>query len=79
MANKGFLIWDLLALKKIHLVSPAYCRGPRLSVKGTTHARPVACLRTHVKRNILKRKQFGILAGGILLVLKPILDRITLV
>ena len=34
MADKGFLIRDLLALKKVHLVSPAYCRGPRLSVKG---------------------------------------------
>ena len=32
MADKGFLIRDLLAFKKVHLVSPAYYRGPRLSV-----------------------------------------------
>jgi len=65
MADKGFLIRDLLALKKVHLVSPAYCRGPRLSVKGTTHTRRVASLRTHVERNILKLKQFRILSGVI--------------
>ena len=76
MADKGFLIRDLLAFKKVHLVSPAYCRGPRLSVKGTTHTRRVASLRTHVERNILKLKQFRILSGVIPLLLKPMLDRI---
>ena len=79
MADKGFLIRDLLALKKVHLFSPAYCRGPRLSVKGTTHTRRVASLRTHVERNILKLKQFRILSGVIPLLLKPMLDRIVLV
>ena len=80
MADKGFLIRDLLALKKVHLVSPAYCRGPRLSsVKGTTHTRRVASLRTHVERNILKLKQFRILSGVIPLLLKPMLDRIVFV
>ena len=76
MADKGFLIRDLLAFKKVHLVSPAYCRGPRLSVKGTTHTRRVASLRTHVERNILKLKQFRILSGVSPLLLKPMLDRI---
>ena len=79
MADKGFLIRDLLAFKKVHLVSPAYCRGPRLSVKGTTHTRRVASLRTHVERNILKLKQFRILSGVIPLLLKPMLDRIIFV
>ena len=32
MADKGFLIRDLFALKKVHLVSPAYWREPHLSV-----------------------------------------------
>ena len=41
MTDKGFLIRDLLALKKVHLVSRAYCRGPRLSVKGTRYTRRV--------------------------------------
>lgn len=79
MADKGFLIRDLLAFKKVHLVSPAYCRGPRLSVKGTTHTRRVASLRTHVERNILKLKQFRILSGVIPLLLKPMLDRVIFV
>ena len=79
MADKGFLIWDLLALKKVHLVSLAYCKGQRLSVKGTTHTRRVASLRTHVESNILKFKQFKILSGVIPHLLKPMLDRIVFV
>lgn len=79
MADKGFVIRDLLTFKKVHIVSPAYCRGPRLSAKGTSHTRRVASLRTHVERNILKLKQFRILSGVIPLLLKPILDRITFV
>ena len=73
MADEGFVIWDLLTFKKIRLVSPAYCRGPSLSVKGTTHSCRVASLRTHVERNILRLKQFRILSGVIPLLLKPVL------
>ena len=72
IADKGFVIRDLLTFKKVHLVSPAYCRGPRLSAKGTTHTCRVASLRTHVERNILKLKQFRILSVVIPLLLKPI-------
>ena len=49
MADKGFVILDLLTFRKVHLVSPAYCRGPCLSAKGTTHTRRVASLRTREK------------------------------
>ena len=76
MAEKGFLIWDLLAFKKVQLVSPVYCRGPRLSVKGTTHTCCVASLHTHDERNLLKLKQFRILSGVIPLLMKPMLERI---
>ena len=79
MADKGFLIRDILAFKKVKLVSPTYCRGPRLTAKGTTHTRRVASLRTHVERNILKLKQFRILSGVIPLLLKPVLDGIVFV
>ena len=61
------------------LVSPTYCRGPRLTAKGTTHPRRVASLRTHVERTIIKLKQFRILSGVIPLLLKPVLDRIVFV
>ena len=63
MADKDFVIRDLLTFKKVHLVLPAYCRGPRLSARGTTHTYRVASLRTRVERNILKLKQFRILSG----------------
>ena len=79
MADKGFVTRDLLTFKKVHLVSPAYCQGPRLSAKGTTHTHRVASLRTYVERNILKLKQFRILSGVIPLLLKPMLDRIIFV
>ena len=79
MADKGFVTRDLLTFKKVHLVSPAYCQGPRLSAKGTTHTHHVASLRTYVERNILKLKQFRILSRVIPLLLKPMLDRIIFV
>ena len=31
MAAKGLIIHDLLTLKKVHLISPASCRGPQLT------------------------------------------------
>ena len=37
MANRGFLVRDLLVTKKVHLICPAYCKGPRLSVKGVIY------------------------------------------
>ena len=52
MADKGFLIRDLLTF-----IYRAFCHGPRLSAKGTTHTRRVASLRSHVERYILKLKQ----------------------
>ena len=79
IADKGFLIHDLLTFKKIELISPAFCHGPRLSSRGTTHTRRIASLRSHVERYILKLKQFRILSGVIPLVLKPMLDRIIFV
>ena len=79
MADKGFLVRDLLAFKKIQLISPAYCQGPRLSSKAVTHTRRVAALRSHVERSILKLKHFRILSGVIPLLLKPMLDRIVFV
>ena len=79
MADKGFLVRDLLAFKKIKLISPAYCRGPRLSSKAVTHTRRVAALRSHVERSILKLKHFRFLSGVIPLLLKPMLDRIVFV
>lgn len=76
MADKGFIIRDLLTFKKVHLISPAFCRGPRLTSRATTYSRRVASLRSHVERYILKLKQFRILSGVIPLSLKPMLDRL---
>ena len=76
MADKGLIIHDLLTLNKVHLISPASCRGPQLTARGTTCSRRVASLRSHVERYILKRKQFRILSVTIPLSLKPMLDRI---
>ena len=56
MADRGFLVRDLLVTKKVHLICLACCKGPRLSVKGVTYTRRVAALRSHVERYILKLK-----------------------
>ena len=53
MADRGFLIRHILTFKKVKLVSQVYCRGPRLTPKGTTHTHRVVSLPTHVERNIL--------------------------
>ena len=63
MADKEFLVRDLLAFKKVKLISPAYCRGPRLSSKAVAHTRRVAALRSYVERAILRLKHFRILSG----------------
>ena len=76
MADRGFLVRDLLVTKKVHLFCPAYCKGPRLSVKGVTYSRRVAALRSHVERYILKLKLFRILSGVIPLSMKLMLDPI---
>ena len=76
LADKGFLVRDLLAFKKVKLISPAYCRGPRLSSKAVTHTRRVAALRSHVERAILRLKHFRILSGVVPVLLKMMLDRI---
>ena len=77
MADRGFLVRDLLVTKKVHLICPAYCKGQRLSVKGVTYSRRVAALRSHVERYILKLKLFRILSGVIIpLSMKSMLDPI---
>ena len=76
MADRGFLVRDLLVTKKVHLICPACCKGPRLSVKGVNYSRRVATLRSHVERYILKLKLFRILSGVIPLSMKSMLDPI---
>ena len=63
MADKGFLVRDLLVFKKIQLISPAYCRRPRLPSKVVIYTQRVAALRSHDQRSILKLKKFRILSG----------------
>ena len=63
MVDKGFLVRDLLAFKKVKLISPAYCRGPRFSSNAAIHTLRVAALRSHVERFILRLKHFGILSS----------------
>ena len=80
MADKGFVIRYLLTFKKVHFVSPAYCRGPRLSAKGTINTSRVRSPRAHVsKKNILKLKHCRILSRVIPLLLKTMLGRIIFV
>ena len=58
MADKRFIIRDLLTFKKVHLISPAFCWGPHLTSRLTTYSSRVAFLCCHVERYIVKLKQF---------------------
>ena len=49
MADRGFLVRALLVTKKVHLICPAFWKGPRLSVKGVTYSRRVAALPSKLK------------------------------
>ena len=50
MADKRFIIRDLLTFKKVHLISPAFCWGPHLTSRLTTYSSRVAFLCCHVER-----------------------------
>ena len=71
MADKGFNVQDLLALKETRLFAPPIMGKGKVPAKATTMTRRVANVRIHVERIIRKLKCFGIVRGVIPLSLKP--------
>ena len=71
MADKGFNVQDLLALKHVRLLAPPLMGKGKVSSKATTMTRRIARVRVHVERMIRKLKCFQLIRGVIPLTLKP--------
>ena len=76
MADRGFIIRDLLALRGATLNIPPFAHGRQLPSQATTKTRIIARARIHVERAIGRLKQFVILQGVIPLKRKRFIDQI---
>ena len=61
MADRGFLIREVLALKGAHLNIPPFAHGKQLSMHATTVTRRIAKARIIVERAIGRLKEFKVL------------------
>ena len=75
MADRGFLIRDLLARRSATLNIPPFSMGKQLSSKAVTKTRRIASVRVHVERAIGRLKNFKIYQGIIPLKLHPLFDQ----
>lgn len=79
MADRGFLIRDLLARNYATLNIPPFSMGKQMTGKAVTKTRRIASARIHVERAIGRLKNFKILQGIIPLKLHAVLDQIVIV
>ena len=70
MADKGFNVQDLLALKHVRLLAPPIMAKGKVSSKTTTITSRIATARAHVELIIRKSKCFELITGVIPLTLK---------
>ncbi len=71
MADKGFNVQDLFALRQTKLIAPPIMRKGVASSEASTITRRIAASRIHVERIIRKLKCFCILRGVFPLTMKP--------
>ncbi|XP_037567456.1 uncharacterized protein LOC119448024 [Dermacentor silvarum] len=76
MADKGFLIEDLLARKNVKLNIPPFLHRNALSEQQVRETKEIASLRIHVERRIRRIKSFHIFDRPIPLTLAPIINQI---
>ena len=85
MADRGFLIRDLLLERHAKLIIPPFTqkcatgKGKRLSANDVIKTRNIARLRMHVERAIGRIKNFHILSNNMPLNLKPIANQMLVV
>lgn len=70
MADKGFNIQDLLAIRNARLIAPPIMMNNKVSARASTATKRVAAGRVHVERIIRKLKCYRILRGVITLSVK---------
>ena len=73
MADKGFNIQDLLALRETRLVAPPIMKKDNVSAEAAT------LIRVHAERMIRKLKCFNILKGAMPLTMKPYVSAVVTV
>ena len=76
MADRGFLIRDMLARRTATLNIPPFSLGKQLSSQAVTKTRRIASARIHVERAIGRLKSFKLLQGVMPLKLHPLFDQI---
>ena len=76
MADKGFNIQDLLAIKGAALIAPPIMSSKNVSSYASTATRSVATSRVHVERIIRKIKCFSVVRGVIPLTFKSYITSI---
>lgn len=76
MADRGFLIRDMLARRSATLNIPPFSMGKQLSSRAVTKTRRIASARIHVERAIGRLKTFKILQGVMPLKLHALFDQI---
>lgn len=76
MADRGFLVRDLLATRGVTLNIPPFSHGKQLSIAATTKTRRIAKARIHVERAIGRLKTFKLLQGPIALSSTSVFDQI---
>jgi hypothetical protein len=76
MADRGFLIRDLLARRSCTLNIPTFSMGRQMSSRAVTKTRRIASARIHVERAIGRLKTFKILQGTMPLRLHALFDQI---
>ena len=76
MADKGFKIQDLLALRGAYLIAPPIMMKDNISSHASTATRRVAATCVHVERVIRRLKCFAILQGVIPLTFKAYISSI---
>ena len=77
MADRGFVIQDLLFERKVKLVLPAFTRrGLPLSEDDTTNMRCIANVRVNVERVIHRLKNYRIISQTVPINLAPKFDKI---
>lgn len=74
MADRGFLIRDLVTLRNATLNIPPFAHGKQLPQAAVTKTRRIAALRIHVERAIGRLKQFRMLADSIPAQMNPLLS-----
>lgn len=79
MADRGFLIRDLVTMKHATLNIPPFAMGKQLSRNAVAKTRRIASARIHVECAIGRLKSFHILQGVIPMNLRPVLDQIVFV